>query len=540
MVQAVNDLKERIEKAKNVDIVSFCQSVGYDLVQEKGKVNQYRGVDHGSLVVFQETNSFRWFKEGISGDAVNFVKLFFEKSTKEATDLLIETAENTDFKERKPIEKKLNEPFRYIYKHDRSTEKVEKYLVEDRKIHPSIVQTLIKKGLIRQSTYKGESDCLFVWGKSGKRVGVSIQGVERNEEKYGVRGTKKMVGRNSEKYYGFNVSLGKPKDLFFFESPIDLLSYWSLNPYLTDCRLVAMTGLNKNTVMNVLRHTVMSRATQVYQVNLAVDNDPAGQKFIDQFKGLGYEYANGGALEFQALIPDNECIPQKNFDVYQQVGNDFKVPWELLASWHKAESNFDTDKRVANNMNVIKYFSEKINKNKDKQPLELEVAVQQLAQDLVTVKEDGKFLLEKLIPVEKNTDVEGFINKVRIIYKTYKNEEYVVKETVLKDWNDVQKQRHQPKLASRNTRASELYKNDIKQVLEVTRIERKEDSSQKEYQAVMKEREKVIGHFEADSKEEMDKLIKIYGFEAMDKEDVRKYQPELFNKANKKEMALSR
>ncbi|MBC1508307.1 hypothetical protein HCJ58_15330, partial [Listeria sp. FSL L7-1509] len=167
----------------------------------------------------------------------------------------------------------------------------------------------------------------------------------------------------------------------------------------------------------------------------------------------------------------------------QQVGNDFKVPWELLASWHKAESNFDTDKRVANNMNVIKYFSEKINKNKDKQPLELEVAVQQLAQDLVTVKEDGKFLLEKLIPVEKNTDVEGFINKVRIIYKTYKNEEYVVKETVLKDWNDVQKQRHQPKLASRNTRASELYKNDIKQVLEVTRIERKEDSSQKEYQA---------------------------------------------------------
>lgn len=540
MVQTVNDLKEKIVKAKNVDIVSFCQSVGYDLVQERGKGTQYRGVDHGSLVVFQDTNSFRWFKEGISGDAVHFVKLFFDKTTREATDLLIETAENADFKERKPIEKKPEEPFRYVYKHDRSTEKVEKYLIENRKIHPSIVQTLIKKGLIRQSTYKGESDCLFVWGKSGKRVGVSIQGIERNEEKYGVRGTKKMIGRNSENYYGFNVSLGKPKDLFFFESPIDLLSYWSLNPYLTDCRLVAMTGLNKNTVMNVLRHTIMSRATPVYQVNLAVDNDPAGQKFIDQFKGLGYEYANGGALEFQALIPENECIPQKNFDVYQQVGNDFKVPWELLASWHKAESNFDTDKRVANNMNVIKYFSEKINNNKDKQPLELEVAVQQLAQDLVTVKEGEKFLLEKLIPVEKNTDIEGFMNKVRTIYKTYKNEEYVVKETVLKDWNDVQKQRHQLKLASQNTRASELYKNDIKQVLEVTRIERKEDSSQKEYQAVMKEREKVIGHFEADSKEEMDKLIKIYGFEAMDKEDVRKYEPKLFNKANKKEMAVSR
>ncbi|HAB8811065.1 TPA_asm: DUF3991 domain-containing protein [Listeria monocytogenes] len=536
---AVNDLKHRIAKAKNVDIVSFCQSVGYDLVQERGKGTQYRGVDHGSLVVFQDTNTFRWFKEGISGDAVNFVKLFLDKSTKEATDLLIETAENADFKERKPIDKKPDEPFQYVYKHDRSTEKVEKYLIEDRKIHPSIVQTLIKKGLIRQSTYKGESDCLFVWGKSGKRVGVSIQGVEQNEEKYGYRGTKKIVGRNSEKFYGFNVSLGRPKDLFFFESPVDMLSYWSLHPELTDCRLVAMTGLNKNTVMNVLKHTVMSRATQIYRVNLAVDNDPAGQKFIDQFKELGYEYANGGALEFRALVPENECIPQKNFDVYQQVANDFQVPWELLAAWHKAESNFDTDKRIANNMNVSNYFSEKINNNKEKKPLELEIAVQQFAQDLVKVKEDGKFLLEKLIPVERNTDVEGFIHKVRTIYKRYNNGTYSLKEVVLKDWNDVQKQQHPPKLASRNSIVRELYKNDRKQVVEVTKIERKEGSSQKEYQAIMKEREKVIGHFEADSKEEMNQLIKVYGFEAMDKEDVRKYDPTLFNKTNKKEMALS-
>nr|WP_227662704.1 toprim domain-containing protein [Listeria ivanovii] len=539
MVQTVNDLKEKIVKAKNVDIVSFCQSVGYDLVQEKGRGNQYRGVDHGSLVVFQETNSFRWFKEEVSGDSIDFVEMFLEKTKSEAVDLLIETAESTDFKERKPIERKPDEPFRYVYKHDRSTEKVEKYLIEERKIDTSIVKTLIKKGLIRQSTYNGESDCLFVWGKSGKRVGVSIQGVERNEEKYGYRGTKKMVGRNSEKFYGFNVSLGKPKDMFFFESPVDLLSYWSLNPRLTDCRLVAMTGLNKNTVMNMLRHTMRTRSV-VYDVNLAVDNDAAGQKFVDQFKDFGYEFENGGALNFNTIIPDNNAILQKNYDIYQQVAQEHQVPWQLLAAWHKVESNFDPEMRIANNMKVDTYFSEISDVKRKERVFDLAKSVEQLATDLVKVKEDGKYKLENLITIEKNTDADGFIEKVRNVYKDYYRGEFVVKDVVHKDWNDVQKEQYQSKTVVQESARGTLYKNDIKQVLEVTKVEKNPESPQKEYQAIMKDREKVIGHFEADSKEEMDKLIKIYGFEAMDKEDVRKYEPRCAEKAHDTEQALSR
>ncbi len=105
MDEIKQNFKEKIVKAKNVDIVSFCEAVGYDLKQEKGNGTQFRGVDHGSLVVFRETNTFRWFKEEISGDAIDFVKLFFDKSTNEAVNLLLETASNGEFKEEKEIKK---------------------------------------------------------------------------------------------------------------------------------------------------------------------------------------------------------------------------------------------------------------------------------------------------------------------------------------------------------------------------------------------------------------------------------------------------
>ncbi|EIA3595496.1 toprim domain-containing protein [Listeria monocytogenes] len=549
MDEIKQNFKEKIVKAKNVDIVSFCEAVGYDLQQEKGNGTQFRGVDHGSLVVFRETNTFRWFKEEISGDAVNFVKLFFDKSTNEAMDLLLETASNGEFKEVKEFKKAPREPFRYIYNHDKSTEQVESYLIDERRIHPTIVETLIKKGLIRQSTYKGETDCLFVWGKSGKRVGVSVQGIVRNEEKYGFRGTKKRVGLNSEQDYGFNVSLGQPKNLYFFESPIDMLSYWSLHPELTDCRLIAMTGLQKKTVLNVLKHTLMSRTTQVYDINLAVDNDPAGQKFIDQFKDMGYEYAEGGALSFKPLIPDNNAIPKQNYEVYQQVAKEFQVPWELLASWHKAESNFDPEKGAANSMKVHTYFSVPAStKSKEKELLNLEPTVRQLAQDLVSVKENGKFALEKLIKEDRGTNVSAFIDKVRNIYKEYHEGKFVVKEEVLKDWNDLQKKHNPgqnvtripklPKVVQRASANNQFFKNDRQQIVSVTKIEVSPDSTKKQYQAIMKDREKVIGHFEADSKEEMDKLIKVYGFEAMDKEDIRKYTSDETKK--EKEAVISR
>lgn len=526
--EAMNQRIEKavIKRAENVDIVSLCQAVGIDLIQESR--TQYRGVEHGSLVIFQESNSFYWYKAQEGGNCIDFVRRFLNKDFRETVEFLNEYADKglANLNEGPNLEAQKREPFKYFYTHDSTTEAIENYLVKERGLNASLIKTLINKGFIKQSTYKNETRCLFVWGKNGRRVGVTLQGIAQDKEKYGFRGTSKKVGKNSEKDYGFNVSLGKPKDLYFFESPIDCLSYWSLHPELDHCRLVSMTGLNKNTVMNLLKDTILSKSTRVENVYLGVDNDRAGQKFIDQFQDMGYEFEAGGALQFLPLIPENNVIPSKNLTVYKEIGKQFKVPWELLAAWHKTESNFSETHASANGMKVHSYFSKKPNSPGEKERIKLEEVTTQLAKDLNRVKNGGKFDCGKLIESDKKNNVPGFLKKMRSFYKEYHTGNFQMKEEFLKDWNDVLKMQKQ-----QNQVKEKIYMNDKKQELTVeVRDSNQEAESGKKYVASIWDRKKVMGHFEADSKEEMEKLIKVYGFQAVDKEDVRKYEPKLFQK----------
>lgn len=63
----------------------------------------------------------------------------------------------------------------------------------------------------------------------------------------------KYIAKNSEKHYGFNITLGQPKKIYFFEAGIDLLSYWSLNKNMDDCRLVCLEGRKDKTVMKMIQ-----------------------------------------------------------------------------------------------------------------------------------------------------------------------------------------------------------------------------------------------------------------------------------------------
>lgn len=88
-----------------------------------------------------------------------------------------------------------------------------------------IVRGLIKKGMIQQDVL---GQAIFVWNDAGRRLGATIQGIapDKNEP----RGTVKKIAKNSQKHFGFNLTIGKNSDrILFFEEPIDALSYWSLN-----------------------------------------------------------------------------------------------------------------------------------------------------------------------------------------------------------------------------------------------------------------------------------------------------------------------
>ena len=73
----------------------------------------------------------------------------------------------------------------------------------------------------------------------------------------------------------FQYDKGNPQKAYVFESSIDLMSFICLHPDYTDCKFAAMAGLKPNVVEKLLAGGL--------PVTLCVDNDKAGQNFINQF-----------------------------------------------------------------------------------------------------------------------------------------------------------------------------------------------------------------------------------------------------------------
>lgn len=92
----------------------------------------------------------------------------------------------------------------------------------------------------------------FLWKdpQTKETVGASYQGTFIDYERFGERGTYKHIDKNSTANHGFNLKIGDPKQLKFFESSIDLLSYAALNrDQLNDTWLVSMEGLKHQVMM---------------------------------------------------------------------------------------------------------------------------------------------------------------------------------------------------------------------------------------------------------------------------------------------------
>ncbi|MCA1028845.1 DUF3991 and TOPRIM domain-containing protein [Cytobacillus kochii] len=418
-----------IAEAEKTSIVSLCQEYGYAI--EK-KTNQYYfGIEHDSLVIDSYKNKFYWNSQNISGNSILFAQTFFNKTFPEAVAML--TSKEYEKMNDTYVEPEKN--FVYEIEHDTSTAAAEDYLVNERGIDKDIVSALIKKGLIRQDHKK---NIVFVWGETGRRVGADLQGtVSKNN--LGKRGTFKQIFRDSKSNYGFNVSLGVPKKLLFFEAPIDLLSYWSLNKHLKNCRLISMSGLKPRTVMNMMKHTYVSRGQYPTEgIFLGVDNDVAGHKFVDRFEQMLLETKDGQEIPFHNLIPNDLEIPKEYIPLYQDAAINHNVDWKDIAAIHKAETNLSKTNEIANYFGLGKFFG-KVLENKEK-PKEINLydSINECAKSLAKNRFAGKFDLERTMsqPGHELGDLKKFINKVKRYSEKYSNLGYLPTKSMTKDWND--------------------------------------------------------------------------------------------------------
>lgn len=213
-----NEYQKLLTEAKKISITSVMDDQGMDYIDMR---NFAQGIEHDSLMIDKRKNRFYWNSQVengqvVHGDVLDFVSRFYDMSHLEALNYL--TQENHEQLKKIETNSKPKEPFQYYFKHNTDFSHVTNYLVNERKLSATLVETLHEKGFIQEDKYK---QSIFVWSDTGKAVGASVVGSEYNPEKF-KRGRFKGIAKNSETNFGFNVTIGTPNKLYFFESPIDL------------------------------------------------------------------------------------------------------------------------------------------------------------------------------------------------------------------------------------------------------------------------------------------------------------------------------
>ncbi|CAI3271813.1 toprim domain-containing protein [Enterococcus cecorum] len=347
-----NDYKQRLKVAKNRNILDVAQALGMNLEKRGGT---YVWSEHDSLVIFPKKNNFKWFSQDVQGDPITLVQQVKNVEFKEALNFLNDPS-LTSFDATKI--KSENKPFRYFLKEHSNQRLAKDFLVNVRGLHPKTVDFFVDKGVLAQSSryHKADqsSEPVVIFKSFNPQtkdlIGATLQGINENWEKYPKKGRLKEILANSSGDFGVHVDIGAPKKLIFFESAIDMMSYYELKrPKINDARLVAMNGLNQRVISNHLKdilaptspikgedyledfHSKLSPQSKQHlkqriglELIIAVDNDEKGKQFI---RKLG-KYNN---LPFRSDIPraifDEEKMDWNEYlSLQNQLKNGYRFP----------------------------------------------------------------------------------------------------------------------------------------------------------------------------------------------------------------------
>ncbi|PEJ58000.1 hypothetical protein CN692_10775 [Bacillus sp. AFS002410] len=274
---------DEILSAKQIHLIDYLEAKGEHLKKESG-ASYYRHQEHDSLVF--KDNLYYWNSKQEKGvGAISFAMMYYRLTFPEAVKEINDLKYNEKNREQRQIElNKKQGPFRYpAFLDVKETDAIQNYLVNERKINPRLVDWLIMNEFIVQDQRK---NVVFKWkeqGGKGEVVGANRQGTIKMDNR---RGSFKQILPNGKEHSGFTIDIGKPTKVIAFESPIDLLSYWSIKQNnLTNVRLVSMDGLKPKTI--VQSHIdAKKEGHAIEKWVLAVDNDEAGWNFIETIKKL--------------------------------------------------------------------------------------------------------------------------------------------------------------------------------------------------------------------------------------------------------------
>ena len=280
--QYIHFTEQEKEQARQTDIAQLLYSQG-ETLKRSGSEYEWK---NGSQKVTIRGNLWFHQYEQQGGDAIDFVRRFYNKSYPEAMEYLLGSCSGT-LMVSPPLQKKLPKPFVLPPKND-NMRRVYAYLINRRGIDRDVLYAFVHKGMIYESA--DYHNAVF--------VGFDTDGVPRHAHKRGTGSQSSYKGNigGSLPEYSFHwkgqtdpvtnlhngnlfnsydecLRLNPKEKLYLFEAPIDMLSFismhkdgWKKHSYAASC------GVSDHVLWQMIKDN-----PNIKTVYLCRDNDEAGQ-----------------------------------------------------------------------------------------------------------------------------------------------------------------------------------------------------------------------------------------------------------------------
>ncbi len=256
----MNFTQEQKEKASRTDIASFLQSQGQEVKREG---SEYVWKDGSAKVSIRENLWYHQYdQEG--GNAIDFVRRFYDKSFPEAVKYLLGESEGRIITT-PPLEKQKEQGVFLLPKKNENNHRAYGYLLHKRGIDKDVLNTFFYKKMIYES--EKYHNVVFVgYDKTGTPRHAHMRGT-------GSKSTFKGNAAYGTPEYSFHWT-GTDEKLYLFEAPIDMLSFISMNKYdWQKHSYAACCGVGERVLFQMLKDNL-----HLEKVSLCLDNDEAGQK----------------------------------------------------------------------------------------------------------------------------------------------------------------------------------------------------------------------------------------------------------------------
>lgn len=257
MSQYIHFTEQQKTQARQTDIAELLRSQG-ETLKRSGSESEW--MDGGQKVPIRGNLWYHQYEQ-VGGDAVDFVRRFYNKSYPEAMEYLLGGSGGTLAVS--PSVQKEEKPFVLPPKND-NMRRVFAYLLNRRGIDREVLYAFVHKGMIYESA--DYHNAVF--------VGFDSNGKPKHAHKRGTGSESSYKGNVSGSHpeFSFHWS-GQSDTLYLFEAPIDMLSFismqkegWRQHSYAASC------SVSDRVLFQTLKDN-----PNIRQVVLCLDSDEPGQ-----------------------------------------------------------------------------------------------------------------------------------------------------------------------------------------------------------------------------------------------------------------------